>query len=174
VAEQDPQGALITGVYGTGKTTAVEEMAAMLEVAGVPYAAIDLDWLAWANVDDHGPVSRQLLLANLRAIVANDRAAGMTRFLLAGTVEEPDQVADLAAAAEMPIRVIRLTAPIEVIVRRLEGSPTRERLDDLDKARADLDAGAGRRLGDLVVASDRPVGEVAEEILGWLGWLPSP
>jgi thymidylate kinase len=172
VATDDVQGALITGPYGSGKTTAMEDMAAVLEGAGVPYAAVDLDWLAWANVDDHGPASHRLLLRNLQAVVANDRDAGMTRFLFAGTVTTEDHVADLARAAGMSLRVVRLAAPIEVIVQRLQAGATDERLEDLEQARTDIREGRGAQLGDLVVNSDRPVRDVATEILDWLEWLP--
>ncbi len=39
----DPEAVLITGVYGSGKTSVVEEIADVLERRGVPYAALDLD-----------------------------------------------------------------------------------------------------------------------------------
>jgi hypothetical protein len=172
VVHQRDEGVVVTGVYGTGKTTAVEEMADMLEEAEVPYAAFDLDWLAWANVDDHGPVSHRLMMSNVRDVVANAREAGMTRFLFAGSLDDPGHVADLGVAAAMPIRVVRLTAPIDVIARRLAPSPTTGRQGDLATARAAVAAGTGDGIGDLVVDTDRPVRLVAEEILGWLGWLP--
>jgi adenylylsulfate kinase-like enzyme len=41
------EAVLLTGVYGSGKSTVVEEMASLLEERGAPYAALDLDWLAW-------------------------------------------------------------------------------------------------------------------------------
>ncbi len=173
VTQQSAEAVLVTGVYGSGKTTTIEEMAGMLEAAAVPFAAVDLDWLAWANLDDHGPESHRVLLANLASVVGNFRAAGMTHVLLAGTVDRDSDVADLADAVGIPVRVVRLSAPIEVIARRLEGSPTGERLDDLAQARADLARGSGARVGDRVVDSDRPVRMVAEEILDWLGWMPA-
>ncbi len=163
---------LVTGAYGTGKTTAIEEMAAILEGAGVPFAAIDLDWLAWANVgEDHGEAGHRLMLANLGAVTANQRAAGVTHYLLAGSFESSSAVEDVAAALGAPVRVVRLVAPIEEIARRLEAHPTGARLDELERARRDLASGAGADVGDLVVASDRPVRDIADEILGWLGWL---
>lgn len=172
MTQQDPDAVLVTGVYGSGKTTAIEQMAAMLEEARLPFAAIDLDWMAWVNLDDHGPESHRLLLDNLRAVVANDRASGMTRFLFAGTIDESEQVADLAAAADMPVRVVRLAVPVAVVVERLSGNPTSGRQDDLEVARRSLADGSGSSVGDLVVDGTQPVSAVAAEILGWLGWLP--
>ena len=161
---------LVTGLYGTGKTTVIEEMAEILEDADVPYAAIDLDWLAWANVDDHGPATHRLLIANLAAVAGNHRAAGMTRFLLAGSFADPSEIDDVRIALDMPTRVVRLTAPVEVIARRLGAHSTSGRQDDLEQARRDFASGAGSGLGDIVVASDRPVRQVADEILAWLSW----
>ena len=164
---------LVTGVLGTGKTAVIEEMAAIMERMGAPFAAIDLDWLAWANLDDHGPESERVLLANLAAVVATFREAGTTRFLLAGSVEGIAEADRLAAALGMPMATVRLTAPIEVIERRLAADPTTGRRDDLERARLAIAAGAGSNLGDLVVANDGPIGQVADEILAWLGWAAS-
>ncbi len=161
----------MTGVYGTGKTTAIEEMAEILEAAGAPYAAIDLDWLAWANVEDgHGEAGERILLRNLAAVVATYREAGITRYLLAGAADTAADLDRLRDALDMPMSVVRLTAPIEVIERRLAAHPASGRAGDLEQARSDLDAGTGEALGDIVIDSDRPVREVAEMILAWLGW----
>lgn len=164
---------LVTGVYGTGKTTTIEEMAEILEAADVPYAAIDLDWLAWANIGEegHGEAGHRLMIANLAAVAGNQRAAGITHFLLAGKLDVPSQLDDVAGALGMPIRVVRLVAPIEVIARRLEPSPNGARGGDLERARRDVASGAGSPLGDLVLDSDRPIREVADEVITWLGWL---
>jgi hypothetical protein len=172
--DDDDEAVLVTGWYGTGKTSAVEEMADRLERSGVRFAAIDLDWLAWANVEDgHGPAGRRLLLANLAAVVANDRAAGMTRFLLAGTFSTEADVDGLRRVLEMPLRVVRLVAPIGVIERRLGRSPTRGRGEDLAQARRDAAGNSGAGIGELEVDADRPLADVADEILAWLEWEPA-
>lgn len=46
------EAVLITGVYGTGRTSVCEELAERLESAGVAYGAIDLDWLGWFNAPE--------------------------------------------------------------------------------------------------------------------------
>jgi hypothetical protein len=92
----------------------VEEIAAMLEPHDVPYAAIDLDWLIWANVEGgHGPAARTVLERNLAAVIRNYRDAGLARFLLAGYVEDAEAAAAIAEAVGMPTRVVRLVAPID-------------------------------------------------------------
>jgi hypothetical protein len=76
----------------------------------------------------------------------------------------------LAAALGMPLRVVRLVVPIEEIERRLGGNPTSGRADDLREARIQVEERIGEGVEDLVVRSDRPIGEVSAEILDWLGW----
>lgn len=161
---------LITGVYGTGKSSVAAEMADLLERARVRFAAIDLDWLAWANLDDgHGEPGRQLMLANLRPVVGNYVAAGMTRFVLAGWIDDRAHQEGLRDALSMPTRVVRLEVPFEEIERRLGADPTSGREDDLRVAREALAAATGSH-ADLAIANDRPIREVAIEIITWLGW----
>ena len=49
-------GVLISGAFGTGKSSIAEEMATVIEGRGLAYAAIDLDWLAWFDTgrDEEG------------------------------------------------------------------------------------------------------------------------
>jgi adenylylsulfate kinase-like enzyme len=43
------EGVLITGVYGSGKSTVAAEIAYLLEQRRQPYALLDLDYLGWAS-----------------------------------------------------------------------------------------------------------------------------
>jgi Ni2+-binding GTPase involved in maturation of urease and hydrogenase len=72
-----PSAVLITGVFGSGKTSTIEEIAAMLAAAGVPYGVIDLDWLCWFEAPgmDHVPWIG-VLGDNLSAIVARTSRRG--------------------------------------------------------------------------------------------------
>jgi hypothetical protein len=145
----------------------------VLERRDVPFAAIDLDWLAWVNVGDgdgHGPIDNPLLLPNMMAVVANDRRAGILRFVLAGTLTTSDEVEALRRAIDMPLRVVRLTVPLSVIEARLGSDPTSGRADDLEVARRASAAGAAAAIGDVTVGNDRPIADVAAEVLAWLGW----
>jgi len=49
VTGSDAEAVLITGLFGTGKSSLAVEIADILEKRGVPYAVIDLDWLCWAT-----------------------------------------------------------------------------------------------------------------------------
>jgi hypothetical protein len=62
----DLDSVLLIGVYGSGQSSVAAEVADLVEMHRVPYAAVGLDWLAWANIEDsHGEPRRRLLLANL-------------------------------------------------------------------------------------------------------------
>src|SRR5690606_24817726 len=81
----DLSGVYITGLYGSGKSSVAAEMAEILGRVGVPYAAIDLDWLTWFEVPglDQASLDR-VYLANLAAVVENYRKTGVKRFVFAG------------------------------------------------------------------------------------------
>ena len=49
-ARSRPLAVLLTGVLGVGKSTLAADLADLLDEAGVPVAALDLDWLTWTNV----------------------------------------------------------------------------------------------------------------------------
>ena len=46
----EARAVVLTGVYGSGKSTAAVEIADRLEAAAVPSAVIDVDWLGWYSV----------------------------------------------------------------------------------------------------------------------------
>jgi hypothetical protein len=146
-------------------------MAELLEASDVPYAAIDLDWLAWANItDSHGDAGHRLMLANLAPMIANYRAVGLTRFILAGLLTTADELETLRETVGMPLRVVRLTVPIEEIERRMGSDPTSGRQFDLVRSREQVADEVGAGLEDISLANDRPIGVVAVEIVLWLGW----
>jgi gluconate kinase len=171
VSDEASEAVLLSGAYGTGKSSVAAEMAELLEARDVPYAAIDLDWLMWANVADaHGEAGNRLMLANLAPMIGNYRAAGLTRFILAGLLTNTDERERLRDALGMRLRVVRLTVPMSDIERRLGSDPTSGRRDDLERARVQVAEEVGAGLEDLVVANDRPIADVATEIIAWLGW----
>lgn len=178
MANPDSQAVLITGVYGSGKTSVVEELADILESRNLPYAALDLDWLAWADPgvggsavdrrwEDHGHL---MMLANLSCVVKNYLGAGIRRFVMAcalRTRAERDAVSDTLS---MPLRVVRLDIRLEEIERRLETDVTSGRGKDLQEAAHWLATGAGVGLEDVTIPNEGPIQEVALHILDAIGW----
>lgn len=162
---------LVTGAYGVGKTSVVEEIADLLERRAIRYGAIDLDWLGWFDpgFGDHG-AGRPVMLQNLNAVVGNYYDTGVRYFALAGAASTIDEIAELREAVAMPLMVVRLTVEIEEIERRLGQSVTTGRLDDLQVASEWLARGRGQDVGDLVIANDGSIRDVAEQIVVALGW----
>ena len=44
------EGVLLTGVYGSGKSSLAQEIAYLLEQRDERYALLDLDYLSWAGI----------------------------------------------------------------------------------------------------------------------------
>lgn len=169
----DVDGVLITGVYGTGKSTVAAEIAETLERQGRPYGALDLDWLTWFEVPG---LERDELtgvyLANVADVVRNYREAGVRYIVLAGAVRSRNEVDALQMATAVPLRVVRLEVGIDEIERRLSADPTTGRRDDLRVAMQWVADGVGLGIEDITIANDGSIQEVAMRILGWLGWIP--
>ena len=100
------EGVLLTGVYGSGKSSVAEEVAYLLEQRGEPHALLDLDYLSWAGTGtgDHA-AELELMLMNLAAVAANYRRAGIRFFVLAYFVRSPGEVQRVQEALGMPLRV---------------------------------------------------------------------
>ena len=165
------EGVLITGVYGSGKSSVAVEIAYLLEEQQRPYALLDLDYLGWGGADfSSHTASYPLMLRNLAAVAANYREAGVGTFVVAWFVCDHGALRSVQEAVGVPLRVVRLTVPLDGIRQRLATDPTAGRADDLREAAAQIAASEGMGVEDLVVANDRPVAVVTAEIMSWLGW----
>ena len=162
---------LISGVFGSGKSTVAEEIADLLEQRCVPYALMDLDYLAWFDAGSREAESL-VLQQNIEAVAANFRAAGVRLFVLSGASRDRAEVDDLSTALGVPLRVVRLIVPLAEIERRLRASASTEaRLrDDLPRAAEWIAEGAGEGIEDLAVENRGSVRQVAAEIVDWLAW----
>lgn len=165
-----PEAVLLTGPFGSGKSSVAVEIADVLEERGVPYAAIDLDWLCWGDPgDDRDGAEHRMLLRNLTPVVANYLDVGVSRFVLARSIHEAWQLDSLHETMGMPLQVVRLTAPWPVIEARLRDDLTSGREDDLAEA-LELGPDVGAGLEDHTVDNDRDLREVAHEVVALLGW----
>src|ERR1700728_4471357 len=168
------EGVLLTGVYGSGKSSLAQEIAYLLEQRGEPYALLDLDYLSWGGTGAGGRADEfGLLLQNLAAGAANYRRAGIRLFVLASFVRSADEVAGVREALGLPLRVVRLEVPLPDIEQRLAGDVTSGRRDDLRAAAESIAAAEGAGVEDVVIGNDRPVGVVARDVLSFLGWPPA-
>ena len=138
------EGVLITGVYGSGKSSVAAEIAHLLQERRQPYALLDLDFLGWAGVNfDDRAAGYSLMLRNLAAVVSNYCDAGINTFVLAWFVRDHGALRRVREAAGVPLRVVRLSVPLPDIERRLSVDVTTERQDDLRVAAASIAAGEG-------------------------------
>jgi energy-coupling factor transporter ATP-binding protein EcfA2 len=167
-----PDGVLIIGAYGSGKSSLCEELAGVLEAAGRANGAIDLDWLGWYDApgrrldhDQRDPVA----MANLEAVVTNYVSAGVDHFVLAGAVWSDEELAAIRGALAFPLRVVQLLVAYEEIERRLLSAVSTARANDLEEAKRQSERG-DLGLSDVVIVNDRPIWEVADEVLDWLHW----
>jgi adenylylsulfate kinase-like enzyme len=172
VTTRGAEGVLITGVYGSGKSSVAAEIAYLLEQRGEPYALLDLDYLGWAGTGAEDRAAEvALTLRNLAAVAANYRQAGIRLFVLAYFARDPDEMRGVREALGLPLRVVRLEVPLAAIERRLAADVTSGRQDDLRAAAASLVAAEGAGTEDVTIGNDRPIGTVAHEIMAFLGWL---
>ena len=111
-----------------------------------------------------------MMMKNLAAVVGNYLAVGVRFFVLAGAIRDRTELDGLAAKLPMPLRVVRLTVPLPEIEERLRPDPTAGRRDDLREATAWVTGSIGVGIEDTTVSNDRPIREVAADILDWLGW----
>jgi hypothetical protein len=90
---------------------------------------------------------------------------------LAGAYADRSAFDDLVATLAMPVRVVRLTVPLDEIVRRLRSDVSGGRHDALENAEAGVPQAELVGIGERTVSNDRPIGETAADVLEWLGWL---
>ncbi len=163
---------LITGVYGSGKSSVAQEIADLLEEQNAPYALLDLDFLGWFDAaGEGGPTEQSVMPKNLAALVGNYSAVGVRFFVLAGAIRDGAELDDLEAELPMPLRVVRLTVPLPEIEKRLRSDATTGRREDMRVAAAWVTSSVGVGIEDETVSNERPIREVAADILSWLGWL---
>jgi hypothetical protein len=171
-----------------GKTTVLDAVAERLRAVGVPFAAVDLDALAWAYPPAPGddPYRNRLMFRNLASVWRNFQDSGSTRLVCAYVVESRDELDRYRAAIPgAAITVARLRASEETLERRLSRRLARSDLVDgqvrLDeRARRDRRAARSRELSELmdrvsvedvlVETDDRDVDAIARDVLHLVGW----
>lgn len=169
---------LLTGTVGVGKTTTAIAVARLLAEAGTPSGCVDLDVFSrrWPPPDDD-PFRTRLALANLASCVPNFASAGAEVLVLAWVVEDRAQAQEVRAAVEpLPLRIVRLMAPHDVVEARLRARHVGvdgadldwhlRRFGELDRIIDDSDLGA------LPIQAAGSVEEVARRVVTATGLLP--
>lgn len=168
---------LVTGTVGSGKTSVADEIAVLLHEQSLSHALLDLDWLCQAYpAPEHDPYRDELMLKNLTAIWPNYRAEGIRYLVLARVIEDRDHLDRYREAIpEADIQVVRVVAPPKLIQKRLRNREIGSFYDHLWRRSAELSSILEASVvEDFTVSNDeRPVREVATEVLSGLGW-PRP
>ena len=163
----------LSGPVGVGTTSVLVEMHDILCGLSMPHACVELDALAY-SWPTHGDFNREVAYRNLAAVWATFRAAGATRLAVAGVVERASDLDGYRGAIpDAAITVCRLTAPEATRLARLRererGAGLQWHLDRTVELERILDA---VRLEDFVVENgDRPLRDVAAEVLARAGWV---
>lgn len=164
---------LLIGPVGSGKTTTLHELEAMLDERGAPNAIIDLDWLAWATLPAGSGVSHhELLVRNLAGVWENYRQAGIERVAVARALHDAAEVELVRSALHgCETTVIELVGDTSELRERLRRRDTGVELaehlamlDAFDVIERDL------RPDAIVTFDGRSPAEVAQEVLTAAGW----
>jgi hypothetical protein len=165
---------VISGSMGSGKTTLMGEASDLLSSRGIGHGVIDLDAIGTASLPDG--VSRELMYRNLESIYTNFSRAGITRILLAEAVENRDALDRLRRAMpEADLVVCRLTCGIDTMQSRLRTrEPGMLQEQFIERARALDETLESARLEAFTIVNDqRPITDVARELLRRAGWIPA-
>jgi hypothetical protein len=164
---------IITGAMGAGKTSVLGEASDILALQGIAHAAIDLDALGLAHLPS-AAVSDAVMYRNLQSVCENYASLGVRRLLLARAIED-------RAGLELCSRVVsasntvvcRLTASIEAMEQRVRlresGVSRRSYVARVAELNTILERA---QLEDFTVTNEnRPLTEVAHELLVTAGWI---
>ncbi|MDA1361874.1 hypothetical protein O1R50_19760 [Glycomyces luteolus] len=169
---------LIGGRAGVGKTTVGWEVSAQLAAAGVAHAYIEGDMIGQLHPAPAGDPDRvQVTERNLAAMWAEYARLGCRRLVYTRTVSVlPEYGAMIQRALTGEVRLIRilLTASdataVDRLTRREQGSRLEAELRTTAQKAPMLEARAPA--GTVRVGTDdRPVTEIAKEVIAVAGWL---
>jgi adenylylsulfate kinase len=163
----------ISGAVGVGKTSVLIELHDILVNGGIPHGCVERDALAY-SWPSQGRFNEVMAERNLACVVTNFLEAGATRFVIAGVIESPEDLAVYSRCIpNAEIQICRLTADLDLRRQRLhareKGAGLQWHLDRTEELDMILDQA---EIEDFSVDNgDRPLREVAEEVLKRAHWL---
>jgi predicted kinase len=170
---------LVNGTCGAGKSTVGAAVVEVLGALGDAVAFVDMDAMgvSWPRPGDDR-FNKAIATRNLVSVAANFVAAGVTSLVLAGVIRDETDMARYELALGMPVTVVRLVLPSDVIderLRRRHGDADPDGLAWHRRHAPELDAVLDRSSVPMVtVANTRPAAEVARAVLVAAGWIPRP
>lgn len=168
----EPSAVLVTGVYGSGKSTVVADVGALLQSRGESFGLLDVDWLGWFDVPGEPEVHLRVTLSNLSSMCSAYLDLGVRHLALAWSIRDEAHLEATRAAVGVPTMVVRLEVDESTVRDRLGRDPTEERrVEDLAVALEWLYRGQGVGLEDLKLPGILPVRQISTEMCQRLGWL---
>jgi len=164
----------ISGSVGVGKTSTLLEIHDILEESKVPHGCVERDALGY-SWPPQGRFNERIVELNLLCVARTFLNAGAERLVIAGVVETPsDLLVYNRCIPNAEIQVCRLTADLELRRERLRSREKGAGLDWHLERTAELDDILDQAKLDncSVDNGDRPLREVALEILAHAGWPP--
>jgi hypothetical protein len=164
----------ISGTVGVGKSSVLGEIHDILSSEKIPHGCVERDALSYSWPTE-GRFNEVMVERNLRCLIGNFLEAGAKRLLIAGVIElREDLEVYRRCIPNAEIQVCRLTADVDLRRQRLRD---RERGSSLDwhlKRTVELDGILdSAKIEDFCVDNgDRPLQEVALEVLTRAGWPP--
>lgn len=159
---------IISGPRGVGKTLVAFECMDILERTDLPAAMIDAELAYFHPRPTNDPYGYAVAEEGLRGLWRVYAAQGIERLVLPRVVEDEQQLAIVTRAVpDADIRLMRLVASPETIRERLSQREVGSGLEWHVRRAADI---ARATLGEPVDA-ERPVKEIARDVLECAGWL---
>jgi hypothetical protein len=166
---------MVTGPVGVGKSIVLHEADALLLDAGIQHATVELEEIArcWPEAIK-GSGRKTFVYQNLAALWSNFVAVGASRLLLSDLVEHRSELRLVSEAIPgAAVTVVRLHASLAELEERIRRREPASADDDLAGARWWAQHFEETRVEDhLVETENRPVAEIAREVLRLAGWLP--
>jgi hypothetical protein len=164
---------IITGTMGAGKTSVMGEASDLLALRQITHASVDLDALGGAHLPSK--ISNdEVMYLNLQSVCKNYAAVGLRRLLLARAMESRSELERCRGAiSPKNLVVCRLSASVETMQQRVEARETGISQPQFVARVQELNMILDRaKLEDFVVTNEnRPVTEVAREMLVKAGWI---
>ena len=162
----------ISGAVGVGKSSVLGELHDILANAKIPHGCVERDALGY-SWPTQGRFNEVMVQRNLSCLIANFLDGGATHLLIAGVIEGAEDLEVYSRCIpNAEIQVCRLTADLDLRRQRLRVREKGAGLDwHLDRT-VELDAILDKaRVEDFSVDNgDRPLREVALEVLTHAGW----
>lgn len=165
---------VVTGPCGAGKSSVGFECLELLEEAGIPAAMVDAELAYFHPKPADDPQGTEVAERALAAVAPVYAAAGIDRLLLPRVIERPRHLELVHAALPgARLQIAWLEVSPETVAARLGAREIGSALEwHLHRAEEIRSNAAAHELFDFTVDGERPVREVALDLLGRAGWLP--